>query len=55
MNIKTFGTDHISTYKLVVNNYNVMLDFNGDKLTKEDVIDIDFIFISQEHLDHCES
>lgn len=55
MNIKTFGTDHISTYKLVINNYNVMLDFNGDKLTKEDVIDIDFIFISHEHLDHCES
>jgi len=55
MNIKTYGTDHITTYKLKINNYNIMLDFNGDNLKKQDVEDLDFIFISHEHLDHCGS
>lgn len=55
MEIKTFGNDHISTYKLKINNYNIMLDFNGDKITEEDVSDLDYIFISHEHLDHCGS
>ena len=54
MNIKAFAADHISAYKIKVGKYNVMLDFNGDNLTKEDVDDVDFIFLSHEHLDHCE-
>lgn len=53
MKIKTFAERLITTYKLKVGKYNIMLDFNGKDMTKEDVQDVDIIFISHEHLDHC--
>lgn len=55
MNIKAFGNDHITTYKINISGYNIMLDFNGDKISKEDIQNLDYIFISHEHLDHCGS
>lgn len=55
MNIKTYCNEHITTYKINASGYNIMLDFNGKFLTKEDVSDVDIIFLSHEHMDHFKS
>lgn len=55
MKIKTFCDEHITTYKIAMNNLNIMLDFNGKYMSKEDINNIDVIFLTHEHLDHCMS
>ena len=45
MNIKAFNEDKISSYKIAFEGKNIMLDFNGDNINKDDIIDIDFIFV----------
>lgn len=53
--IKTYGTDKITSYKLTLDNKNILLDFGAKTINKNDVIDVDYIFISHEHLDHYET
>ncbi|MFA6595248.1 MAG: MBL fold metallo-hydrolase [Bacilli bacterium] len=50
-NWKRFGTKN-TTYKFETCGKVIMLDCGGDRLTSSDVSDVDYLFISHEHLDH---
>lgn len=52
------GTDperKITTYKFETCGKVIMLDCGGDQLTPSDVSDVDYLFISHEHLDHWQA
>ena len=55
MEIITFGDEHITTYKFCLDGKVFLLDFGSNKIRPGDVSDVDYIFLSHEHLDHCHS
>ena len=55
MIVKAYGPNHITTYLISLNNHKILLDCNCDNIEEEDLNNVDYIFLSHEHLDHFES
>ena len=55
MKVKAYGPNHITTYLITLNNHKILLDFNCDDISEDDICEVDYIFLSHEHLDHFES
>ena len=55
MEIKAYGPSHLTSYLIKLNNHFIMLDFNCEGISNNDLSMIDYIFVTHEHLDHIES
>ena len=52
--IEAFGKQMLTAYKIIRDNKTIFFDFGASTIKKTDVQDIDYIFITHEHLDHWE-
>ena len=52
--VKAYGLGKVTAYKYVIDNKEIFLDFGSRNITQSDIKNVDYIFITHEHLDHWE-